>query len=79
MEIMKQLYDVSSIIDRVDNLTEVRNTYSQLVPIELGYRNLNRLTEADVLKDTYDCALNICCAALWIKKNMAITRKVPEV
>ena len=25
MEIMKQLYDVSSIIDRVDNLTEVRN------------------------------------------------------
>lgn len=44
MEIMKQLYDVSSIIDRVDDLTEVRNTYSQLVPIELGYRKLNRLT-----------------------------------
>lgn len=60
MEIMKQLYDVSSILDRVDNLFEVRKTYSQLVPIELGYRKLNQLTEVDVLKDTYDCAMNIC-------------------
>lgn len=69
MEIMKQLYDVSSIIDRVDNLTEVRNTYSQLVPIELGYRKLNRLTEADVLKDTYDCAMNICLRGALDKKE----------
>lgn len=69
MEIMKQLYDVSSIIDRVDDLTEVRNTYSQLVPIELGYRKLNRLTEADVLKDTYDCALNICLRGALYKKE----------
>ena len=69
MEIMKQLYDVSYIIDRVDDLTEVRNTYSQLVPIELGYRKLNRLTEADVLKDTYDCALNICLRGALDKKE----------
>ena len=69
MEIMKQLYDVSSIIDSVDNLTEVRNTYSQLVPIELGYRKLNRLTEADVLNDTYDCALNICLRGALDKKE----------
>lgn len=60
MEIMKQLYDISSILDRVDNLNEVRNTYGQLVPIELGYRKLDQLTEADVLKDTYDSAMNIC-------------------
>lgn len=60
MEIMKQLYDVSSILDRIDDLSEVRSTYSQIVPIELGYRKLDRLTVADVLKDTYDCAMNIC-------------------
>lgn len=69
MEIMKQLYDVSSIIDRVDDLTEVRNTYSQLVPIELGYRKLNMLTEADVLMDTYDCAMNICLRGALDKKE----------
>lgn len=29
MEIMKQLYDISSILDRVDDLSEVRKTYSE--------------------------------------------------
>ena len=60
MEIMKQLYDVSSIIDRIDDLTEVRKTYSEIVPIELGYRSMDHLSELDVLADTYNCAMNIC-------------------
>ncbi len=60
MEIMKQLYDVSSILDRVDDLSEVRKTYSQIVPIELGYRKLDQLSEAHVLEDTFNCAMNIC-------------------
>ena len=60
MEIMKQLYDVSSILDRIDDLTEVRKTYSEIVPIELGYRSMDYLSELDVLADTYNCAMNIC-------------------
>lgn len=60
MEVMKQLYDVSSILDRVDNLSAVRKTYSEIVPIELGYRKLNLLNIEDVLEDTYNCAMNIC-------------------
>ena len=60
MEIMKQLYDVSSIIDRIDDLSAVRKTYTEIVPIELGYRKLENLTEADVLNDAYQCAMNIC-------------------
>lgn len=60
MEIMKQLYDVSSILDKIDDLTDVRKTYSGIVPIELGYRSLDHLSEADVLADTYNCAMNIC-------------------
>ena len=60
MEIMKQLYDISSILDRIDDLTEVRKTYSEIVPIELGYRSLDHLSEVDVLADTYNCAMNIC-------------------
>ena len=60
MEIMKQLYDVSSILDRIDDLSAVRKTYAEIVPIELGYRQLEKLTEADVLNDTYQCAMNIC-------------------
>ena len=60
MEIMKQLYDVSSILDRIDDLSAVRKTYAEIVPIELGYRKLDQLTAADVLNDTYQCAMNIC-------------------
>ena len=60
MEIMKQLYDISSILDRIDDLSVVRKTYSEIVPIELGYRKLDQLTAADVLNDTYQCAMNIC-------------------
>lgn len=60
MEIMKQLYDVSSIIDRIDDISDVRKTYNQLAPIELGYRKLDQLTVADVLEDSYNSAMNIC-------------------
>ena len=60
MEIMKQLFDISSILDRVSNLETVRRTYHNIVPIELGYRGLDTLAAADVLSDTYNTAMNIC-------------------
>lgn len=60
MEIMKQLFDVSSILDRIDSLETVSSTFYKLVPIELGYRGLDTLTAKDVLKDAYDTAMNIC-------------------
>ena len=59
MEVMKQLYDVSSILDGVDDLSVVRKTYGEIVPIELGYRKLDNLTSADVLEDSFQCAMNI--------------------
>ena len=69
MEVMKQLFDTSSILDRVDNLSITRDTYRQLVPIELGYRNLDHLSEADVLDDTYQTALNICLRGALSKRE----------
>lgn len=60
MEIMKQLFDVSSIIDRINNLDIVSSTFHKLVPLELGYRGLDTLSAQDVLNDVYDTAMNIC-------------------
>lgn len=60
MEIMKQLFDVSSILGRIDDLSVVRKTFQSIVPIELGYRGLDYLTAEDVLDDAYNTALNIC-------------------
>ena len=60
MEIMKQLFDISSIVDRIDDLSISRKTFQEIVPIELGYRGMDHLTTNDVLEDTYNTALNIC-------------------
>jgi len=60
MEIMKQLFDVSSILDRIDDLSVARKTFLGLVPIELGYRGMDHLSANDVLEDAYNTALNIC-------------------
>lgn len=60
MEIMKQLFDVSSILDRTDTLEIVSSTFHKLVPIELGYRGLDTLSAQDVLRDAFDTAMNIC-------------------
>lgn len=43
MKIMKQLFDISSILDRTDTLEVVRSTFGKIVPIELGYRGLEEL------------------------------------
>lgn len=60
MEIMKQLFDISSIMDRTDTLKVVRSTFGKIVPIELGYRGLDELSAEDVLSDAYNTAMNIC-------------------
>jgi hypothetical protein len=60
MEIMKQLFDVSSILDRMDDLSVARRSFLGLVPIELGYRGMDHLSVNDVLEDAYNTALNIC-------------------
>ena len=60
MEIMKQLFDISSILDRTDNLEVVSRTFRKVVPIELGYRGLDELSADDVLSDAYNTAMNIC-------------------
>lgn len=60
MEIMKQLFDISSILDHTDKLDNVSRTFRKIVPIELGYRGLDELSANDVLADVYNTAMNIC-------------------
>lgn len=60
MEIMKQLFDIGSILDHINDLSVVSKTFRSIVPIELGYRGLDHLTPEDVLNDAYNTALNIC-------------------
>ena len=58
MEIIKQLYDVMTLIDVAEDFTEVRETYYSLVQDEIAYRGLD-IGPGDALRDTYNAAVSI--------------------
>ena len=58
MEIMKQFYDVSNLLDETDDFENVRRTYFEVATSEIGYRGIDA-TEMDCLRDTYEAALCI--------------------
>ena len=60
MEIIKQLFDVASLFDRVEDLSVVRETFGKIAPIELEYRGLDRENMTDVLEDIYWTAELVC-------------------
>ena len=50
MEIIKQLYDVMTLIEVAEDFTEVRETYYSLVQDEIAYRGLD-IGPGDALRD----------------------------
>lgn len=60
MEVMKQFYDVSSLLDIFSDFGNVARTYQKIAKAELAYRGLDAAVE-DCLWDTFDAAL--CIAA----------------
>ncbi len=58
LEIMKQLYDVATLTDVLDDFGEVKNTYRKICAEEIAYRGLN-ITYEDVLRDTIRAAVTI--------------------
>lgn len=58
LEIIKQLFDCSSLFDEMSDYPEVCATYARIVQSELGYRGLP-LSQKDVLKDTIESCLCI--------------------
>lgn len=59
MEIIKQLYDVANLFDKADNLQVVKETFRKFAKAELGFRNQERLTEVDIIKDIFQTSLNL--------------------
>lgn len=59
MEIIKQLYDIGNLVDNVNDIETIKNTFRMFVNTELKYREMNTLSEKDVLEDIYQTALCI--------------------
>ena len=58
LEIIKQFYDVSTLIDEFESFDDVKRTYFDVVQTEIGYRGSD-ITPVDVLEDTIQAAVCI--------------------
>ena len=66
MEIIKQLFDIASLFDRVDNLRTTRSTFEKIAPIELAYRGMDSLDTKPILEDIYKTS-ELICTGLYTK------------
>lgn len=60
MEIIKQLFDVASLFDRIDDLSVARTTFEKIAPIELDYRRMDSGDLIPILDDIYKTSELIC-------------------
>ncbi len=59
MEIIKQLYDIGNLADNVSDIETIKTTFKTFATTELSYREIDNLTEQDVIEDIYQTALCI--------------------
>ena len=59
MEIIKQMYDIGCLCDRVDNPAVFSTVFHAFAQTELAYRE-NQFSVEDVLDDIIDTALSVC-------------------
>ena len=60
MEIIKQLFDIASLFDRMDDLGTVRTTFEKIATIELDYRRMDSSDLTPILDDIYKTSELIC-------------------
>jgi hypothetical protein len=58
VEIIKQLYDIAFLFDKITDLKVVRNSYSKVVQDEINYRKLD-IDMDEVLRDTRDACYTL--------------------
>lgn len=75
LEIIKQLYDVSRLFDKVDNLGVTMAAFSKIAPVELGYRNLPKDNLEVIYDDIRSTAMNISTRGLVDKEKFDLLQK----
>lgn len=58
MEIIKQLYDIGNLADKVSDIETIKSTFKIFAATELSYRELDNLTEQDVIGEPMNTKLN---------------------
>jgi len=74
MEIIKQLYDISALIDFIDDFSEVKSNYYEIVKTELEYRGMTANAE-DTLWDTIQTAACIAGRGLYHAEEYTLLQR----
>ena len=64
VDIIKQMFDVASLLDIVNDLQLTAQTFDKFAKVELGYRDKQDMTPKDVLQDAIDTALCVSMRGL---------------
>lgn len=74
MEIIKQLYDISTLISYMDDFSEVKSNYFEIVKTELEYRGMTASAE-DALRDAVQTATCIAGRGLYYAEEYTLLQK----
>ena len=74
MEVMKQIYDIAGIFDRVSSLKTVKQNFIKVAERELAYRGFDSANYKVVFDDIIHTSHNFCIYGRLDKKTFAIMR-----
>jgi hypothetical protein len=60
MEIIKQLFDIGTLFDEVEDLQVVKDTFNTFAKAELSYRGQSKENIESVLDDIFETSLVVC-------------------
>lgn len=75
LEIIKQLFDIGRLFDRVKDLAVTSAVFKKIAPIELGYRGLAKNDIIPIFDDIRATSLNISTRGLIDKTKFALLQK----
>ena len=57
IEIIKQLFDIGNLFDRVNDIANIKSVFTTIGKTELEYRGLENLSHDSILEDIYETSL----------------------
>ena len=73
LEIIKQLYDVASLLDGINDFNEVKSNFEIISATEIKYRNIN-VKPKDVLRDTINTTICIASRGLYFPNEFDLLK-----
>ena len=74
MEVMKQIYDIAGIFDRISSLKSVKQNFIKVAERELAYRNFDKNNYQVIFEDIINTSHNFCVYGRFDKETFKIMR-----